>query len=209
VFDIEGGVRFTPSDKVAWDPRLEPPSNDDGSLETVVVTTTDLDDIRRAYDWLTTGKHPFKSVVIDSLTEVQKRMIDELAGTQQLTMQNFGELYRRVDALVRSYRDLTMNPQHPLDVVVFVTGSREKGQEHPVVRPALQGSEAEQIGYNVDVMTYLAVSTNAEGDIERRAQFIQLDGIAAKDRTGKLGSQIVNPTIPNMLEAIYGPEEGV
>lgn len=207
VFDVEGGVRFTPSKKIAWDPRNPPPTAD--GLETVVITTTDLDDIRRAFDWLQQGKHPFRSVVIDSLTEVQKRMIDELAGTSQLTMQHFGELFRRVDALVRNFRDLTMHPTNPLDVVVFVTGSREKGQEHAVVRPALQGSEAEQIGYNVDVMLYLGISVNAEGEVERRAQFIQLEGIAAKDRTGKLGPSMTSPTIPAMLSAVYGAEEDV
>lgn len=207
VFDVEGGSRFTSSKKINWDPRNEPPEPD-GSWDTAVVTTTDLDEIRRAYQWFAQGKHPFKSVVLDSLTEAQKRSVDKLAGTGQLTMQHYGVLLREGDALVRSFRDLTMHPTNPVDVVVFICGSREKGQEHPVLRPAMLGQMAEQIGYVVDVMMYIQMDVDAEGKLMTRAQFVQLDNIAAKDRTGRLGVRMDNPSIPKMLEAIYdGPKE--
>jgi len=205
VFDVEGGVRFTPSRKIEWDPRVAPPEAD-GTWDTAVVTTTDRDVIRRAFQWLAQGQHPFKSVIVDSLTEVQKRTVDDIAGTNQLTMQHYGILLREGDALVRAFRDLTLHPTHPIDVVVFVCGSREKGQEHPVVRPALMGQMAEQIGYTVDVMAYLSVFMDGEGEIDRQAQFVQLNGVAAKDRTGRLGTGMENPSIPNMLDLIYGQE---
>ena len=206
VFDVEGGARFTKSKKIGWDPRNAPPEVN-GEWDTAVITTTDLDVIRRAFQWLVEGKHPFKSVVMDSLTEAQKRSVDNLAGTGQLTMQHYGVLLREGDALVRSFRDLTLHPTNPVDVVVFVCGSREKGQEHPVLRPALLGQMAEQIGYTVDVMAYLKMDVDAEGKLMTRAQFIQLDNIAAKDRTGKLGVRMDDPSIPKMLELIYGSEE--
>jgi len=182
------------------------PPEADGTWDTAVVTTTDRDVIRRAFQWLAQGQHPFKSVIVDSLTEVQKRTVDDIAGTNQLTMQHYGILLREGDALVRAFRDLTLHPTHPIDVVVFVCGSREKGQEHPVVRPALMGQMAEQIGYTVDVMAYLSVFMDGEGEIDRQAQFVQLNGVAAKDRTGRLGTGMENPSIPNMLDLIYGQE---
>jgi len=199
LFDVEGGVRFTPSEKVDWDPRNPPPDVTD----TAVVTTTDLDVIRRAYQWLAQGQHPFKSVIIDSLTEVQKRNVDAIAGTSQLAPQHYGTLLREGDSLVRTFRDLTLNPIKPVEVVVFICGSRERGQDRPITRPALIGQLAEQIGYAVDVMTYLTLDLNGEGQMERRAQFVPLNGVAAKDRTGRLGASMPNPTIPDMLEAIY------
>lgn len=207
VFDVEGGVRFTPSKKVEWNPR-QPPPEVDGTWDTAVVTTVDLEQVRRAFSWLVQGQHPFRSVVIDSLTEVQKRTKDEIVGTEMMTMQAYGELLRKVDAMVRNFRDLTMNAARPIDVVVFVCGSREKGQEHAIIRPALDGAMAEQVGYVVDVMAYLTVVANADGELVRRAQFVQLDGIAAKDRTGKLGVTMNDPSIPSMLSAVYGAEEG-
>jgi len=205
VLDVEGGVRFTPSKKVEWDPRVRPPEPD-GTWDTAVVTTTNLDVVRRAFDWLAQGQHPFRSVIVDSLTEAQKRTIDDIAGTAQLTMQHYGELLRKGDSLVRNFRDLTMHPSRPVEVVVFVCGSREKGQDHPVIRPALLGQMAEQIGYTVDVMGYLSVDVSVDGQLERRMQFVQLDGVAAKDRTGRLGTTMINPSIPDMLGAIYGTE---
>lgn len=207
VFDVEGGVRFTSSAKVAWDPRTQPPVPD-GTWDTAVVTTVDLDEIRRAFAWLNQGQHPFRSVVIDSLSEAQKRHIDSIAGTKQLTQQDWGDVGRTIDSMVRGFRDLTMNQKHPVEVVVFVCGSKEKGtDEHAVVRPALAGAMAEQLGYNVDVMGYLSVAMDGNGELERRIQFVQLDGIAAKDRTGRLGTGMVNPTIPRILDTVYGQKE--
>lgn len=207
VFDAEGGVRFTPSRKVSWDPREAPPEAD-GSWDTAVVLVTDLDAIQRAFQWLASGQHPFRSVVVDSLTEVQKRFIDGIAGAEQMKLQDYGELARRSESLVRRFRDLTMNQTKPLEVVVFVCGTRERGQDHPVMRPALTGSMAEQLGYFVDVMLYLeVVQGQEEGQLDRRALFVQVNGIAAKDRTGRLGVTMDNPSIPTMLDKVYGPEE--
>lgn len=208
ILDVEGGTRFTPSKKVGWDPKDAPPA-DDGTWDACVVTVTDLDTVRRAFQWLSTGQHPFRSVIVDSLTEAQKRAVDKIAGTQAMKLQDYGTLGRESDSMVRHFRDLTMNAVKPVEVVVFVCGTREKGQEHAVVRPALIGQMAEQVGYVVDVMAYLAMTVNGEGELERRALFAPLDGVAAKDRTGRLGVAMDNPSIPKMLEQVYGPEEGV
>jgi len=193
---------------VQWNPQSPPPVAD-GTWDTCVVTTTELDVIRRAHQWLIAGQHPFKSAIIDSLTEAQKRHIDDIAGTKPLAPQHYGDLLRTGDALVRSFRDLTLHPTNPLDVVVFVCGTREKGQEHAVMRPALLGQLAEMVGYNVDVMAYLTVEMNGDGNLVRRAQFVPIEGVAAKDRTGRLGATMQDPTIPKMLEAVYGPAKEV
>jgi hypothetical protein len=55
-------------------------------------------------------------------------------------------------------------------------------------------------------MTYLKVQAGVDGTLERRALFAQLDGVAAKDRTGRLGISMEEPSVPKMLEAIYGKE---
>lgn len=204
ILDVEGGTRFTPSQKVQWDPRAGIPEL--GPDDTAVVTVHDLGAIQQTYQWLTQIETPFRSVIVDSLTEVQKRYIDKIAGADQMKLQDYGELARKTESLVRSFRDLTMLP-HPVEVVVFVTGSREKGQDHPVVRPLLVGSAAEQIGYFVDVMAQLSVTVGPDGQLVRRALFAQVNGVAAKDRTGRLGVTMDDPTIPLILDTVYGPEQ--
>jgi hypothetical protein len=37
--------------------------------------------------------------------------------------------------------------------------------------------------------------------------FAPIEGVAAKDRTGKLGVSMHSPSIPVMLDTIYGPGE--
>ena len=118
ILDVEGGVRFTPSKKVRWDVRQEPPSD----AETVVVTVQKREVAGQAYQWLNSGQHPFRSVVIDSLTEFQKRIFDDLVGTARRRPIDWGDQFVIIDSLVRCYRDLVEHRDKPLEAVVFVCG---------------------------------------------------------------------------------------
>jgi len=210
ILDVEGSVDWTPSRKIPWkDPREAPPEL--GENDSALLTVTDLETVQRAFQWLTQGQHPFRSVIIDSLSEVQKRAIDAIAGPAQMKLQDYGALLRKIEAMVRSFRDLTMHPTNPVDVVVFVAGSVEKGTDHPVTRPMLVGRMSEQLGYYVDCMAYLSVQVGTDGKLERKALVAQVEGFAAKDRTGKLGVSFDvpegQPAIPMMLDMIYGEED--
>lgn len=205
LLDIEGGTRWTPSRKVDWDPR--DPIPELGPDDTCRVIVRDVDTIQRAYQWLNTAPHPFKSVIFDSLTELQKRYMDNIAGTSPMEQRDWGTLLTKVDALVRWFRDLITHPSYPIDVLVITAGSAERGQQHSVVRPMLTGAMREQLAYHVDVMAYLQQVITAEGAIDRRAQFANMNGIAAKDRTGRLGVSMDDPSIPKLIEMAYGPKE--
>ncbi len=204
ILDVEGGTRFTPSRKVLWDPRGPVPEL--GPDDTAVVYITKFEDVDRAFQWLPTGQHPFRSVIIDSLSELQKRAVDMIAGSAQMQMQDFGALLRKIEAHVRAFRDLTMNPVRAVEVIAIVSGSKEKGAKDPVIRPLLQGQIAEQLAYFVDVQGYMTNAVGADGQIERKLQVVPINNIAAKDRTGRLGMFVDSPTIPAMLDMIYGPE---
>jgi AAA domain-containing protein len=207
VFDAEGGTRWTPSKKVQWDPKMPIPEL--GSDDTAVVTVLDLDSLYRAFQWLSQGKHPFRSVIMDSLTEVQKRTINAVSGQAIPQGKDWQAILNKLDNLVRAFRDLTLNEIKPVEVVVFICGSKEYGTaEHAVIRPMLQGQMANLLPYSVDVMAYMEVGVGAEGSLERKALFANVQGIAAKDRTGRLGVSMDNPTVPKILDLAYGPKEG-
>src|SRR6185312_9929269 len=72
-FDAEGGMgtRFTPSRKKLWDPTKQQPPEPDGTWDTCVVHVRDYQTVRFGYDWLNSGQHPFKSVTLDSVSEIQ------------------------------------------------------------------------------------------------------------------------------------------
>jgi hypothetical protein len=197
ILDVEGGVRFTPSKKVAWDTRQEPA----GVEETAVVHVRDLAVLQQAFQWLNAGQHPFRSVVIDSLTEAQKRAVDQIAGTAQMKTQDWGSLLRKMEQMVRAFRDLTMHPVRALDCVVFVCGSRT--DDNGVTRPHLQGQMGTTLPYYVDVVAHMALNVGESG-LERVATFAPIGGIVAKDRTGRLGTTMTDPTIPALYDAVYG-----
>lgn len=204
ILDVEGGVNFTPSDKVSWDGKGAPPDASPG--DSVVVQVRDLATAQAAYQWLNAGKHQFNSVVIDSLSEMQKRAVDSIAGANQMKTQDWGTLLRKMEGMVRAFRDLTMHPTAPVQTVVFVCGTKVES-ETGRMRPALQGQMGTTLPYYVDVVAYMAYAPGDEpGEFVRRATFRPIGDVVAKDRTGRLGDHLDDPTIPRMLSAVYQKE---
>lgn len=197
IVDAEGGTQWVDGKKVSWNPLTEkPPSMDD--VDTCVVTVRDFQTLTTLLQWLQSGQHPFKSVVLDSLTEIQKRCLDNIVGTEQARTQDWGELLRKMEKLVRDMRDMTMNNGHSLTSVIFICGTQIKDG---TAKPHVQGQLALTLPYFVDVMGYLYVEAG-DGGLVRKLLVAPINGIAAKDRTGKLGVSIENPNITTMLDQL-------
>jgi AAA domain len=73
VLDAEGGSRFTPSRKITWDPAAQKPPPDDGTWDSCLVPVHSYNAVKMAYDWLYSAQHPFNSVVLDSISEIQQK----------------------------------------------------------------------------------------------------------------------------------------
>lgn len=200
ILDVEGGVRFTPSEKVEWDAKGPPPVAD-----TVVVHVRDLKTVQDVFAWLNSGKHQFNSFGVDSLSEMQKRAVDSIAGTAQMKTQDWGTLLRKMEGMVRAFRDLTTHPTAPLQCVVFVCGTKVDSTDK--LRPNLQGQMGTTLPYYVDIVAHMALAPGDEpGEYVRRAVFHPIGDVVAKDRTGRLGSHLDDPTIPALFERVYGKE---
>lgn len=157
--DAEGGAstRFTPSNKVVWNPMTEAPPEVE---ETCVVYMRDYATLERTYEWLNSGKHNFRSVGADSISEVQQRAIDGMVGTDPMKTQDWGELLRGVDKIVRDMRDLTIHATNPLDVVVFTAMTTNKDGKW---RPYVQGQLADRLPYRVDMCGYVYMQRDEAG----------------------------------------------
>ncbi len=202
VLDAEGGSRFTPGTKSHWDPVREKPPTDPGPDETVVTIIRDFSTMQIVFQWLNSGQHPFRSVVMDSLTEIQKRCMDNIAGVNQPRQQDWGTLLREMETLVRQFRDLTLHPVHPLETVVFITTSMIDNAGK--VRPNVQGQLRLTLPQFVDVVGYMYVAQTAEGGLQRVLMVQPYPGFIAKDRTNRLGMSVTDPDVSQMMEAIYG-----
>ena len=207
--DVEGRSRFAVRRGGTagwWDP-TEPIPEDAAKWDTTVVTIRTIDTLSAAWKVLAKEDHPWKSVVIDSLTEAQKRMQDALTGSAPLQLQDWGVLLRKMEAMVRSFRDLTEHPERPLDLVLF-TAMEAVNESDGVRRPLLQGQIQNTLPYYVDVCGFLGVVTREDTTLERRLCIQPSSRWVAKDATDILtrhfGSSIPDPNLETIWNIVQG-----
>lgn len=212
LLDAEGRAEYlkadpatrTPQKIVEWDPRTAIPAESADPSVLTVVNVQEFADITLPYQWLAKGAHPFNSVIIDSLTEVQQRLIDKVASTSQMQHNQWGEVLRELESYIRRFRDLRKNKVRPLAAVIVVSGSQDKDGKQ---RPMLQGQISTKAPYHFDVVGYLGKRLTPEGDRQRYLLIDGfVDGFVAKDNTDDLvhhyGDTIINPNITEMLRIL-------
>jgi hypothetical protein len=216
MLDVVGGHRFLPINVKYWDPLREEPPVADGTWDTCVVNVTEYDTVLKAYQWLQLGKHQFKSLIIDSVSELQVKCMDNIAGTNQMQMQQWGELLRHMGALLRDLRDLTMHPTAPLEAVVLTAMARQDKDGR--YRPYLQGQLAIQAPYFYDILGAITVEDVFPGDPTqapykaRRMYVERTNQYEAGERVqGRLGTVVEqeNLGVERMLDIVFGqrPQE--
>lgn len=211
ILDSEGRAKYTPSKfpKVYWDPRSGPPPRADGTWDTCVAPVAEFDLMALAYKWLRRGEHDFVTVDIDSLMEVQKRCIDAEVGNDALKIQDWGTLLRKLESLVRSYRDLTLVNNNTVSVVIFIVGTVNVDG---VQRPLLQGALRNTVPYYVDCTGYLFKQPHTAPDGSTtftRSLLVEAQpGFVAGDGTGQLQGPVVsNPNISTLYDMLEVNQE--
>lgn len=206
--DVESAARFLEADGLIrptkWNPDEEPPVYD-GTWDTAVVSTRDFDTVEKVYRWLNSGKHPFNSLIIDSISELQFRVVDNMTGRKQPTMQQWGGVYRDVGGFVRDIRDLTMHPIKPLEAVVVVAMTRLIDGKYV---PWCQGQLQTVLPFLLDATTYLYVDSNPETGKPVRMLLTQTTPeFEAGNRIGdKWPIVIAEPNISTMIDDVFGPK---
>jgi hypothetical protein len=181
------------------------------------VAVQDFGILNKVYQWLNAGRHPFRSVTIDSLTEIQKRCKDVVGGTETLTERNWGDILLKMEHEVRFYRDLVFHPTHPIESVTFIALTDPRTNHY---KPAIQGALSISLPGFVDLEGYLyneQVVKEIDGEdtlVTNRKLLIApfksseapFTSYEAKDRThlltAKYGLTITNPDIEEMLAVL-------
>jgi hypothetical protein len=175
ILDAESGSFWAAGRSIDWNPSREPvPQPPDRRLtagygqpsltpewESAMVAVHNADVVADAYRVLNTGMHPFNGLSLDSFTEVQQRVIDHLAGTKQLTRDQWGALLRQITHMSRQFRDLITHPVKPLWGICFIAGTHwdERAQKW---RPLLQGGSSDFVPYYPDVLGYLEAAPDGK-----------------------------------------------
>lgn len=208
VLDAEGGWKFMPLRRVDWDPNYPPPAYD-GTWDVCHVTVRSWDTVLKAFQWLQSGQHQFRSLVLDSITEMQRRLMTNLVGTEALQMRDWGKLLTQMDAAIRGMRDLTMHPTNPLQVVVFIAESRDNKNGTKIV-PTMQGQISNSLSYWMDIVGYLLVEDVVDannqftGQQARRLWTRPNPMYEAGERVqGRLPAIVDYPNITQMLVDVY------
>lgn len=205
VLDAESGSRFVFGGIVTWDPKTQQPPAADGTWQTCHVPVHDYATVSAALRWLQSGQHPFASVTLDSISEIQQRAVDSIAGTDQMKRENWGELLRTVSETVRKFRDLTTHPTRPLWAVVYIAmTTKPEGKKW---QPLVQGALKDFLPYYVDVCGYLfinpPVDTAGTWPGNRMLVTPHPDYVAGERVGGIFGQIIENPDVSAMVRHVY------
>lgn len=204
--DAEGGVDWTPSRKTMWDPMAAPPPVNDGTWDTCIVRIHNFQILETVRQWIKSGQHPFKSVIMDSVSEVQQRCIDAIAGADPMRTQDWGELLRKMSVLVREFRDYTMHPTNPLEAVVIIAMSKQ--DQNGKWKPDAQGQLYNKLPYYYDLIGYLFIQTLDDGTKLRRLLCEPHPQFEAGERLGgRLPGVVDDPNVVRMLDTIYGAQQ--
>lgn len=211
ILDVEMASRFVRAEikKVKWNPLTDAPPVDDGTWDICVVNVDAWNKAEKAYEWLKSRKHPFKTVVVDSISELQAKAVEDIKGRQQLQTQDWGKLLSRMAFFCRDLRDLTGDDDNIIEAVVITAMSRQDGD---VLKPYLQGQISSQIPYWLDITAYLYVTQEADtatGEVTDTRNLLvgRHPNFEAKSRVPGLPNVIQTPNIKVMLDNIFGPAE--
>lgn len=171
------------------------------------------------FNFLISEKHNYKTVVIDSLSELQLVNLDSVvtnnlgkttsAGAKRtdiddVWMDDYGKSTQQVRRAIRKFRDL------PMHVIFTCLAARSQDKEkneqvHPALSPKLRSAA---MGY-MDIVAYMyngsVVDPETKEETPARMLLCQpYEKFIAKDRSpgGRLGMVIENPTIPIIIDKI-------
>ena len=208
LLDVEKAARFVQGRKIKWNPLTEAPPVADGTWDICVVNVSEFGKAQKAYEYLKSARHPFKSVVVDSISELQSKAVENIKGRQQLQTQDWGKLLSTMSFFCRDLRDLTGDDDQPIEAVIITAMSKEYGE---IIKPYLQGQIAAQVPYWMDITSYLYVIQQPDPNTGEYKDVRNLlvgnhPNYEAKSRVPGLPTVIENPDISVMLNNIFGED---
>jgi len=169
-------------------------------------------ELQEVYDELHRGKHDYQTVVLDSLTEIQKfsmyNIMQDLIRTEPQrdpdipSMREWGKNIEQIRRFVRGFRDL------PVNTIFTALAKADRNPRTGITtkKPYLSGKLADEIAGFLDIVVY-AYTKDIDGENKRLMLTGATDEMVAKDRSNKLPLVIENPTMKSVYELINSAEK--
>jgi hypothetical protein len=148
---------------------------------------------------------PYKTVIVDTETEVQEQIVQAILqseGIDKMRIQDWGTLKEKTVGMAKILH------RSPHVNVIFITHSEKVKDEETgktEIGPILLGKASYgELLKVVDIIAYLGIAKNEDGELIRVLQ-TQADGkFTAGDRSGNLPAQIPNPTMADVYSHFVG-----
>lgn len=203
IFDVETASRYVKGVKKKWDPLTEAPPIYDGTWEICVINVNRWEKAVKAFEYLKSGQHNFKSIMVDSISELQGKAQEYIKGREQLQMQDWGRMLNAMAFFCKDLRDLAQDD--PNIEALYITAMTK--DYNGIFRPFLQGQVKDQIPYWFDVVGYLYVEKYTKEDGTpgeyRRLLIGDADQYEAKSRVPNLPPILDNPNIEFLVNYIW------
>lgn len=178
-----------------------------------VVRCKSYNDFGKLYTDLRKMDHGFKTVVLDSITEIQKfgmleimkRMLEDPKNSDRdPDLPSIGEWGKNIEQtrrLIRAMRDLPMNT---IFVALAQTDQDKRGNR--LTKPSLSGKLSAEVAGFLDIVCYMYKKTLDDGTIKRLLLTSGTDEIIAKDRTDRLPPVLEDPDMGMIYQILFGPK---
>jgi hypothetical protein len=180
-----------------------------------IVRITNWAAVQDVFNYLHRGDHGIGTVIVDSLTEIQKLnmywIMQELLRRNESTrvdpdvpsVREWGKNLEQMRKMVRAFRDL------PMHTIFTALANVDKDDQTGAISyvPLLSGKLAREIPAFLDVVGYYypkEVVTEGKSISVRKLLFQPTDRYMAKDRTSMLPGVMSSPTMTKIIGTIYG-----
>lgn len=212
VMDVENSADWLQVPKVYWDGKSDPNLLELTPNTSVVVPILSYHQIKTdIMPWLASGRHPFKSVILDSIMESQEKMFKALSGDEKRDFDAFGTQLTWMKNLLIELKELKAHKTNPIDMVIIICGSVETKTGR--ISPMLDGKIKDLIAYKMDLVGYLyrEVANDGTGEDVAKLRIKPTPIFEAKDRTLILGphygSIIESPDMMDIIRVLNTPQE--
>jgi len=187
-------------------------------VDTVRVTT--WKEMQEVYNALHRGDTGYQTVVLDSLTEIQKfnmyHIMEELIKTKGdanrvdpdvPSMREWGKNLEQIRRFVRGFRDL---PMHTL-FTALARNDKDQQTGLSTIKPSLSGKMADEVAAFLDVVAYYYVKDVQEDDETTTKRLLltrKTSKHIAKDRTGNLPMVVEAPDMSLIYKLMYPTGKG-
>lgn len=192
--------------------------------EVDIVRPTNWAQMNEVYEALWSGNHGYKTVVLDSLTEIQKfnmysilqrlvREVDPERDPDVPGMYEWGKNTEQIRKFVRAFRDLEI---HTIFTALMKT-DKDPRSGTLIKKPSLSGKLADEVAAFLDIVGHMYVKlvpredggTEESKEAKRLLLCQAIEGTIAKDRTASLPLVMEEPSMKKLFDCMYTSKEKV